>query len=188
MEKNKKTIAIIIAIIVAIICTIIFLNSKHKQETYFSKVKFNDNNYVVNHTNMKFADTIVLAGLHALNIKNVDVLILPMDISRTNDVHFEAYIIHLKRDPSLNIDPSKENKYLIRIKNFSRMQSIEILSHELIHLKQMNTLKLGDNGKFIIWNNKVYENIPDYFDRPWEIEAFNQQDDLKNKIKNHLYR
>jgi hypothetical protein len=181
MKHNKKTAAIIIAVIIVIIGTIIFLNNR--PEAYFSKVKFNDNNHVINRTNMKYADTIILAGLHALDITDVNVLILPIDISQPDNIIFEAYIIPVKEDP-----PFKEKKYLIRTKDFSRIQALEILSHELIHLYQFYTLKLTDNGRFIIWDNKVYENIPDYFDRPWEIEAFRNQTELKNKIETLLYK
>ena len=174
---NKKKIIVIIAILLLAIWTIIKLNQENDKS--FSRVTFDNKNSVINQSEMIFVDTIVMAGLHELNIDSVKVLIRKLDVKKIGDIELKAYIL-----------PKDHNNYIIYIEKNSRDNAIEILAHELIHLQQFHTEKLLESDNVLIWdNNIVYlNNIPEYLERPWEIEAFENQTELKNRIKILLYR
>lgn len=177
MKNNKRIILIASAILIFVISLFIIFNNE--KDVPFSKKIFNDNNIVVNQSEMVYADTIVLAGLHGLNIKYVRVLISDLDIKMIDNMEYQAYIF-----------PVANNTYVIRIKNLLREDAIEVLSHELIHLKQIHDQILINDGNMIYWGIIRYdiEHLPEYFDRPWEIDAFNRQQGLKQKIKTLLYK
>lgn len=61
-----------------------------------------------------------------------------------------------------------------------RNPSPVVVCHEMIHLRQMVEGRLGMDARTgkAFWDGKVYDNKTDYFERPWEIEAFAEQDEL----------
>ena len=70
----------------------------------------------------------------------------------------------------------------------SREESITIISHELIHLKQYFTKELVYSNGVIYWDKKEFVlNDIGYGDRPWETDAFKKEIQLSNKIKSVLY-
>ena len=111
----------------------IFLITKVNEDKPFNKVTFTESNFVKNKTDMKYLDTLVLAGLHVLEIDKTSVLILPLDIEGSSDLELKAHIRQV------------ENGYIIFIKNVDRNYALEIISHELVHLQQYNTGKLYIN-------------------------------------------
>lgn len=143
----------------------------------FNKVSFNDNNKVLNKVGLKYMDTVVLAGLNRLDIKNTNVLIKEFKIESIEDIETIAYIEHIG------------TIYIIWIRKIDKEECIEVLSHELIHLKQYNDNRAEVNNGYVVWlGNKILnEDIPEYLKRPWELEAFAKQGVLKNKIENILY-
>jgi hypothetical protein len=70
----------------------------------------------------------------------------------------------------------------------SRVESIQTLSHELIHLKQYNDHKLVITEEVVYWNDEIV-NLDEinYGQRPWEIEAFSKQNKLTQEIKKELF-
>lgn len=158
---------------------IIFLITKANQDKPFNKVTFIESNFVRNKTNMQYLDTLVLAGLHALEIDKTSILILPLNVATSGEIELKAHIRQV------------ENGYIIFIKDVDRNSNIEIISHELIHLQQYRSGDLTVNllTNELIFDKKVYQvnNLPAYDARPWETEAFIKQEDLKIKIKNILY-
>jgi hypothetical protein len=67
----------------------------------------------------------------------------------------------------------------------------EILSHELIHVKQLYTNELDYSIKLgeAYWKGDTvkFKDI-NYKDRPWEIEAFAKADSVSNLIRDELRR
>ena len=176
---NKKNIVIgLLAIIV--IGFVIYLLSRQEQ-MYFKKVTLSHNNIITNKTSKSFLDTLVSKGLDVLGLKGEFVMIKTMDPSIKGSLgdglELRACII------------GRDNQYVIYIDDLNREESLTILSHELIHLQQYSSdrlIRMEDH--FIMFNGEVY-NIDQiiYKDRPWEIEAFNKQNDLKIKLENILY-
>lgn len=63
-----------------------------------------------------------------------------------------------------------------------------IFCHELIHLWQYyrGDLVMLDGGKQYTWKGKEYTGSTEYFDRPWEKEAFKLQRKLFREYKKYL--
>lgn len=174
--KFKVLIGIIIGIFIGLI---IYLSQI--PEKPFSKIILENNNHITNSTNMLFLDTVLQVGLNELHIKDTYIVLMPLiasvNVNSKESIDVAAYI------------KTESFKYVIVISKVNRQKSIEILSHELIHLNQYYTKRLIINkdtaywlGTKLIISDLVYENYP------WEIEAFKLQYDLKDKIKNELYK
>jgi hypothetical protein len=182
MNKNKiKLAAIIAGIILLLVLGYFFL--KPNKESYFETVDIPPTSVVINYTNDRYMDTIVHVGLNILTIDTVFIQIRKLKsigLSGDDTVDLVASIVQ-----------GDDNQYIIFIKeNESRMQNIEKVAHELIHLRDYdnNTLILFDkNG--IIYGDGEWEdmNIIPYDKRPWEIAAFKEGPILAEKIKEKLY-
>jgi len=175
-----KKLAVLGLVEILIILLLYQIYSTTQQvEVPFNKVTFNDNNKVLNRTGLTYMDTVVLAGLKELGIKNTNVLIKEFKIQSIEDVNTEAYIEQVG------------SVYFIWIRKVSRQECILILSHELIHLQQYrdNKIEINNIEGYLRWKNTKMRNeeIPEYMERPWELEAFKKQGVLKNKIENILY-
>jgi hypothetical protein len=177
MNKKNIVIGLIVLIVVGFI---IYLLSNQKQ-TYFKPITLSHNNVITNKTSKSYLDTLVSEGLDVLGLKGEFVMIKPMDPSLKgalgNDMELRAFII------------GEGNQYVIYIDDLDRDESLTILSHELIHLQQYSSERLiRMEDRFIMFNGEVF-NIDKiiYRDRPWEVEAFNKQNDLKMKLEKNLY-
>ena len=61
--------------------------------------------------------------------------------------------------------------------NLSLMNMIKTLAHEMVHVKQHAKKELKDSNGAIIWKKKLYRDY-NYFEAPWEVEAYSMEDDL----------
>lgn len=173
----KKTHYILIGIVIALVIGILVLVTTTKEKP-FKKIIFDKENLIQNVTTMRYLDTVVYTGLKILNIKHVNVIILPIknkpDLG--SDIEAKAYIVYYM------------DRYYVFIDEMGKEESIDVLSHELIHLQQYHNKTLIINSQIAIWKNKPYI-VKDvlYNDRPWEIDAFQKQNELRNKINNTIY-
>lgn len=76
----------------------------------------------------------------------------------------------------------KPRKFKIVINSLmSQRRTLEILAHEMVHVKQYVTGELKDYiyGNKVRWNGQkmLYDETNDesYYDSPWEIEAYGRQ-------------
>ena len=178
--KKKIIISFIVIILIGLITLLIIKLSKTQPEKYFSPVKFNSVNYVNNNTNKNYYDTIIKVGLEKLNLRDVSVLITPLspEIKSILGDNYELKA-HLRENG---------DEYVLFIDNVSKEESITIISHELIHLKQYLTKELVYSNGIVYWQNKEFVlNDIGYGDRPWETDAFKKEPELSNKIKSTLY-
>lgn len=176
MRKVLKIIGIILLLIILIF--IIWKITTYKEKT-FNKFDFNTKHLVLNTTEISYLDTIVHAGLQNIDIDSVIIVIKPLikiNDPLISDVDIKAYI------------KGEGIQYIIFISKENKINSIQFLSHELIHLEQYYNKKLIIKNDVILWNNDTI-NIKDYNynDRPWEKDAFYRQYDLESKMKNILY-
>lgn len=78
-----------------------------------------------------------------------------------------------------NHKPRKFNIFINSL--MGRRKTLEILAHEMVHVKQYATGQLMDyvHGKMVRWNGQkmFYDENDDqsYYDSPWEIEAYGRQ-------------
>ena len=86
-------------------------------------------------------------------------------------------------------DESQSPKFFTVELNYSGVESfgmlITALCHELVHVAQYAQRRLRDLTGLsrMAWKNKHYNtNVTSYYDRPWEIEAHQLEEDIYNKV------
>ena len=174
--KNKKPLLIVGIILLLTLILLLVLN---KEQT-FKIISFSNNNGVRNSVDREYLDTIVQVGLDKLDIKEVTVLIQPMKADmKIGDYNIEAYIVGNNKQYIIYINPA-----------MSRDKSIEVLSHEIIHLLQTEKGQLQKTMKSIIWEGRIIQNPGElsYDERPWEKQAFIYGRALEKEIRKELIK
>jgi len=178
--KNKNLIWIILGII--LLSLIIYLVTLPEKQ--FRVVTFTPTSYVINRTDTSYLDTIVHIGLNELGIDNISVIIREMDSPKVIEGDYDTQGFIVSR-----LGGGRD--YLIFLKKgMDRYKAIEVLSHELIHLKQYNNRDLILLGVgHLSWMGTEYKDISTipYMEREWEKEAFSESPELKESIKDILY-
>jgi hypothetical protein len=80
--------------------------------------------------------------------------------------------------------PFGEHKYLLLLKTgLSDEMLKETLSHEFIHINQFETGRLESFGNWFVWEkDTILGEEVFYNDRPFEIEAYNNQDKIVKEL------
>jgi hypothetical protein len=154
-----------------------------RKERTFKIVQIDKHNFIQNKTDKPYLDSIVHVGMNELGINGTYIIIrsLTKETKKqfSTDIELKAYIKGLGK------------QYVIWVDDMGRDETITVLSHELIHLRQYYNGKLVVSDELIKWNNQI---IPvnelstiEYNARPWEIEAFQEQKYLDIDIRKVLY-
>lgn len=152
-------------------------NIKEKSNKYKNNTIIINNNVKNNISNKPYVDSIINLGLNKLNVKNVNIIVKEFDKNNSTN----NYLAYVKK--------YNENDYVIWIDKMSKDKTILILSHELIHVNQYYTKQLIIKESTIYWNNKIYNlnDNEDYYQRPWENEAYYNEKKLYHFILLELY-
>lgn len=151
----------------------------HEPEVPFKEIELDKSITVVNDTQRPYLDTLVIAGLTELKIKDITVYVEPLtEYSDDENLILKAYILS---------HPEDNNQYMIRIIDDGRDLDLQYMSHELIHLDQLYSGRLKDEGEYIIWKGDTIYDMGDYHDREWEIEAWACGSELEEKLRSTLY-
>lgn len=153
------------------------------KERTFKLVYIDKHNFIQNKTDKPYLDSIVYVGMNELGIDGTYIIIKPLTEETkkqfSSEIELKAHIKGLGK------------QYVIWIDDMGRDETITVLSHELIHLRQYYNGKLVVSDGLIKWNDQI---IPvtelstiDYNARPWEIEAFQEQKYLDIDIRKVLY-
>lgn len=177
--KVLKIILIIFAVITLLFAGLIYIFRDKPFTANIDVAK--STNVIQNETYQPYIDTILVAGLDELNIKNTKVYVKNLTPSETQIM--AGYEL---KGLIINVDNS--NEYVIFIKYTSRDETIQILSHELIHFKQYYDKTISITDKSIIWKGKAFSPYTPYEERPWEIEAFNKDSEFKSILMKKLYK
>ena len=153
------------------------------KEDEFVEIDLISTNSVRNKTDIEFYDEIVLVGLNELGVDSLFVEIhMITDQAKDNfdiDSELRAHIL------------SRGNQYVIWIDEMSRYEAIQVLSHELIHLVQYYRKDIIVERDYVMWKNRIYTygdiERMNYRVRPWEVDAFDKDDKLKDRIESILY-
>ena len=154
-----------------------------RKERTFKIVQIDKHNFIQNKTDKPYLDSIVHVGMNELGINGTYIIIrsLTKETKKqfSTDIELKAYIKGLGK------------QYVIWVDDMGRDETIRVLSHELIHLRQYYNGKLVVSDGLIKWNDQI---IPvnelstiEYNARPWEIEAFQEQKYLDIDIRKVLY-
>ena len=145
ITKTKKWLLSILVILLGVILLIIYT----PKEQYFNEINLNNDNFVRNTTEISYLDTIIKVGLDELELKQV--VVFTRGITIEDDREDFELIAHIKE--GLN------NVYLLEINKKSRNDMIGIVSHELIHLRQLYTNRLVVASDYIIWKTDTIYDI-----------------------------
>ena len=115
----------------------------------------------------------------------------------TLNIHLKHHVVDGEAKLSEFTNPKKPREFKIiidpyraEIDDFNRTLTdtewahsiLRLLAHELVHVKQyvMGELKLANNG--FVYKKTMYspENLDEYFDQPFEIEAHGRERGLMN--------
>lgn len=137
-----------------------------------------DTNRIVNYSQVPDIENYVRIGLELLHIHTINVVInnLNNDVKKSfqNDIELEGYVSKL------------EGGYIIHVINgLSKRDLISMLSHELIHIKQYETNELIIIKNTVIWQGHDLTALTktEYETRPWEIEAYNNEESIRIQLK-----
>ena len=177
----KKKWFILIGLVVLITIVIFFLVRREKNVNVY---EFPETLIVVNHTNQKNVETyskIILSEIYGYDTLKLDIVNRSRDFS-TNDIEVVGWIQQ---------NPYEPHTYMIFIKKGMSSSSVKnFLSHELIHAHQM---ELGDlvqlpNQPVVIYKGDTIDfHEVSYRERPFEIEAIHNQNNILKKLNYLLY-
>jgi hypothetical protein len=172
MDKKVR----IICIVVLVLLTGLLIMKSCKKDKY-NTFTFPKTLVVNNYTNDKLADTVALIILN--KIMKYDTMTINIykirDNYDTEEFNFVSYITKI---------PFKKHEYIIFLKNDLFLDYTKtVLSHELVHLDQYESgrLKIMEDG--YEWMNITTKfKDENYLERPYELEAFKKQNDIKKKL------
>lgn len=182
MKKDTRTILLIILIFVAIILTLIFVNKyreKHVNSYVFPET-INVNNYTDNFR----ADTVAMIITHLiLNYDTINIDIFEMRGDISNDNYDIVGFIQKTEKP---------HTYQIFLKKTTKSYINRFLSHELIHLDQMERgdliQEIGNTKHIIYKGDTIYYKESPYEERQYEIDAFSRERRIEKKLRELLYK
>jgi len=172
--KNKLIIGGVVLLLLIILC----IRSCKKE--YITQ-NFPESIIVKNYTNNQKADTVVMIILN--KIMGYDTM--TVNIYKLNNMFDTENLVIVAHTVENKFEKHNFMIYLKEDLSYDLMKST--LSHELIHIQQIENNKLSffDNG--YVWSKDSfnYKNVV-YENRPYEIEAFNNMTNVKSKL-NKLY-
>jgi hypothetical protein len=171
---KKNLIKIVLAVLV--VSAIIFFVTKTKAEDRpFNLVELTSNNLITNNKLPEFYDTILSVGLDQAGIKDQHIIINHLSDGAKNqfDGELRAHIRFYNGSFYLFID------------ELDRDLAIQVISHEIIHIKQYISGDLSYENSVLVWKGDVIDltNV-EYSRREWENEAFS----LENQISTPVYQ
>ena len=108
----------------------------------------------------------------------------------TLTINFKAEKDHLGSTEITDYEDRLPRKFLILLDPKSpRTSTIKTLAHELVHVKQFARGEMVDlvRTKHIKWNKQyIDQDKVDYWDLPWEIEAFGREYGMYRRYINHV--
>lgn len=144
------------------------------------------NNPVVNWfaTNTSKYDFVTICKIILTQILNIEDIELNVYINDRFVSRFDTADIEIKA--ILQGFPEMKKYVLYLKKNIGSLELLEIICHEMVHLKQYYSGDLRLNGTIFTWKGQKYEDIS-YWDRPWEKEARTEQYKIEKEVKKLYY-
>jgi len=181
--KKSRWFFIVLAIVAIIIVAIIIINIRREKRV--NHFEFPPTMQVENYTKYKRADTlamIILNKIFLFDTIKLNIYYMNRDMS-TDEREVAGFIQKNPFEPhSYNIF-TKKGGLPISIKRF--------LSHELIHLEQMemgDLIQFQDQIKIVFKGDTIYFSQVPYDERPYEIEAHLMDDSIEKGLNKLLYR
>lgn len=174
--KNNIVKIIVGLIILTILYFLIFRTTFVDKP--FNQIQLTENNFIYNEKFPTYYDTILMVAMDEAELAGFNVIV--RELSGTAKSQFDGELkAHIRYE---------NDDFYIFTGMMNRNEAIEVLSHEVIHMLQYRSGNLiYSNGK-ITWMGEVLDlNSKEYEQRPWEIEAFQQQTKLISLVEGSLY-
>lgn len=172
MDKLKETL---VAILVVVMITIIIIDK------VIAPKEITTPNTIYNIEKNKELTNYVAVALNAYQIKGITLVIRYLSPE-------EQIFLSSPTGFTSAITQYKEGVYCISLINTTEENSIRLIGHEIVHVKQLYDKRIIYNDTSFIWNGKeLFNEIPPYKERPWEIEALTKEDSLSEVIKEVIY-
>jgi hypothetical protein len=177
--KRKTLIILVLSVLLVGLISFLLINTSVREEDYFNQVELSDNNFITNTEVNAFYDTIISVGLDEAGISGVNVVVSELSNGAKEKFDYGELKAHVRYF---------NGTYYLFLDKYGRRESIEIISHEIIHISQYNTGQLiYENGE-LYWEGEFYDlETLDYDNRPWERDAFSGESNLSSKILKKLY-
>ena len=180
----KTTIECVVALMCGFIIFLLIMSIIHSKPQPFNKLKFERVHIYNTIKEQNFLDTIVYSGLLNQNLQGLVIVIKPLTKQVQDNFRYDLKLkAHIY---------GKDSTYIVWIDpSLQRSEYIEVLSHELIHLNQYVSKQLVVNSgdlSTVLWKGESI-NLSEYSYelRPWEIDAFSKQENLKSLMIKTLY-
>jgi hypothetical protein len=181
MKKTYLILIVFFAIVLGVVITSILVD--RYREKRVNTYDFPDSIVVNNYTDNFRADTVAMIISHMIleyDTINIDIFDAPE--LKNDELEIAAFI--QKTD--------KPHGYQVFLKKTSKQYTMRFLSHELIHLDQMergDLITFIGNFEYCIYMGDTidYYVIP-YKERPHEIDAFNREYQIEKRLKKLLYK
>ncbi len=171
----------LLLIAIAIIITVIINKQREKRFNHF---EFPVTMTAKNYTDNRRADTIAMVILNRIfkyDTVTLNIYYAPKFLNKS-----EYEIVGF-----IQKNPYEKHTYNVFVKDGRLPVSIRtFLSHELVHLQQMecgDLIQLSGNEKIVYKNDTIYYSEVPYDKRPYEIEAFSRENGIKRKLNTLLY-
>jgi hypothetical protein len=182
MSKKSKIILFILFVI-SIITIILIIK---KQEKVMNKFEFPSTVVVEDYTKFKVDTVLKVIVNKILNIDTITIKVynLPEFLKNIDNIELKAFLMP---------NQFNKNEYFLYLndKNLEQETTL-ILCHESVHLKQYekgDLVFVSQTSDHIFYKGKkiVFKEC-EYNKRPYEIEAFSEQNKVFRKLKKLLYK
>jgi hypothetical protein len=183
LQENTKLKILILTLLVLLV---LIIWDAYQSNQPYERVTINSDNYIVNKTDQKYLDTALMVALNQATISGITVVIEELT-PEVRDRFTQFGEVHLSAAVAGN-----GTQFMLFVDRFSHKGALIPISHEVIHIMQYHSGRLRTIPEYgVVWENDtisfdVLMNTG-YRDRPWEMEAFNGENGLKERIEKVLY-
>ena len=139
--KRKTLIILVLSVLLVGLISFLLINTSFSEESYFNQVKLSDNNFITNTEVSTFYDTIISVGLDEVGVSGVNVVVSELSNGAKEKFDYGELKAHVRYF---------NGTYYLFLDKYDRRESIDIISHEIIHISQYNT------GQLIYENGELY--------------------------------
>ena len=176
---NKKLKFVIIVLGILVFGFLIYKTIFYKEKP-FKDVQINKTSLILNNSNIPYIDTILYIGLDNTGIQNIVVTVYDL----TNEMK-NSFSSSIELKANLYID---DGLYYLWVDDMDRKEAVKVISHELTHFTQYYIKDLWfEKGRLVWKGDSVNLESIYYYDRPWEIEAFDKQDSIYKILAKELF-
>lgn len=167
----RETVLAVLAVVLFTSAFSIFAAKKFKNKDYNPDPTIRSTSIkILNFTGYENLNAITSASCQVLHLKNIQIVLIPI-VDEEEQMTYYGYVQKM------------DGYYLIKIHpNVTEDLLIEIIAHECYHVKDYESGILEKLDYGVRYYDKVYPWSSYYFDREYELRAFEHELDLKLQV------